>query len=99
MGTYFNFKGNIWYILIKWTIFKEGISLLDIALLGTGGSMPVPGRFLSSLLISYKGRKILIACEQEPMDEPELYIQNAKEVFSNTIIGFDRFSKTLTFEK
>ena len=33
------------------------------------------------------------------MDEPELYIQNAKEVFSNTIIGFDRFSKTLTFEK
>lgn len=48
-------------ILIK-NYLKEGSSLLDIALLGTGGSMPMPDRFLSSLLISYKGRKILIDC-------------------------------------
>ncbi|NLJ97827.1 MAG: ribonuclease Z [Tissierellia bacterium] len=36
--------------------------MLDIALLGCGGSMPIPNRFLTSLLIKYKGRKILIDC-------------------------------------
>lgn len=36
--------------------------MIDIAFLGTGGNMPMPERFLSSLLISYKGRKILIDC-------------------------------------
>ena len=36
--------------------------MLDIVLLGSGGSMPMPGRFLSSMLLSYKGRKILIDC-------------------------------------
>lgn len=36
--------------------------MIDIAFLGTGGNMPMPYRFLSSLLISYKGRKILIDC-------------------------------------
>ena len=36
--------------------------MINIALLGSGGSMPMPGRFLSSLLMSYKGRKILIDC-------------------------------------
>lgn len=36
--------------------------MVDIALLGCGGGMPAPQRFLSSLLINYKGRKILIDC-------------------------------------
>ena len=36
--------------------------MLDVALLGSGGSMPTPYRFLTSLLVSYKGRKILIDC-------------------------------------
>lgn len=36
--------------------------MLDVALLGCGGSMPIPQRFLTSLLISYKGKKILIDC-------------------------------------
>lgn len=36
--------------------------MVDIALLGCGGGMPMPGKFLSSLLINYKGRKILIDC-------------------------------------
>lgn len=36
--------------------------MVDIALIGCGGGMPVPERFLSSLLINYKGRKILIDC-------------------------------------
>jgi ribonuclease Z len=38
------------------------INLVDIALLGCGGGMPIPERFLSSLLINYRGRKILIDC-------------------------------------
>lgn len=36
--------------------------MLDICLLGCGGSLPVPYRSLSSLLISYQGKKILIDC-------------------------------------
>ena len=36
--------------------------MVEITLLGCGGSMPVPNRFLSSLLINYRGRKILIDC-------------------------------------
>ncbi|MDF2699859.1 MAG: ribonuclease [Haloplasmataceae bacterium] len=36
--------------------------MIDVALLGCGGSMPIPNRFLTSLLISYRGRKILIDC-------------------------------------
>lgn len=34
--------------------------MIDICLLGTGGSMPMPYRFLASSIISYLGRKILI---------------------------------------
>lgn len=36
--------------------------MIDIRLLGSGGGMPMPDRFLSSLIINYKGRKILIDC-------------------------------------
>lgn len=36
--------------------------MVDAALLGTGGGMPMPERFLASCLINYKGRKILIDC-------------------------------------
>lgn len=36
--------------------------MLDITLLGTGGGMPMPSRHLSSMIISYSGRKILIDC-------------------------------------
>ena len=36
--------------------------MVDLALLGCGGGMPIPQRYLSSLLIKYKGRKILIDC-------------------------------------
>ncbi|MPQ44005.1 ribonuclease Z [Clostridium tarantellae] len=36
--------------------------MLDISLLGTGGGMPMPNRYLSATLMSYKGRKILIDC-------------------------------------
>lgn len=36
--------------------------MVDLTLLGTGGGMPMPNRFLSCTLLSYKGRKILIDC-------------------------------------
>lgn len=36
--------------------------MLDICLLGTGGMMPLPYRWLTSLLLRYKGRMILIDC-------------------------------------
>lgn len=36
--------------------------MIDITLLGCGGGMPMPNRYLSSLLINYRGSKILIDC-------------------------------------
>lgn len=36
--------------------------MLDLALLGCGGSMPIPSRYLTSLLIRYQGKMILIDC-------------------------------------
>lgn len=36
--------------------------MLNLILLGCGGNMPMPNRFLSSLFINYKGKKILIDC-------------------------------------
>ncbi|GAA0240776.1 ribonuclease Z [Metaclostridioides mangenotii] len=36
--------------------------MIDLTLLGCGGNVPIPNRFLSSLFINYNGRKILIDC-------------------------------------
>jgi ribonuclease Z len=36
--------------------------MIDLTLLGCGGGMPTPNRYLSALLINFKGRKILIDC-------------------------------------
>lgn len=36
--------------------------MIDVCLLGTGGVMPLPGRWLSSALIRYNGKMILIDC-------------------------------------
>lgn len=36
--------------------------MIDVCLLGTGGVMPLPGRWLSSALIRYNGRMILLDC-------------------------------------
>ena len=36
--------------------------MIDVCLLGTGGMMQLPNRWLTSLLIRYKGRMILIDC-------------------------------------
>ncbi|WP_297519595.1 ribonuclease Z [uncultured Clostridium sp.] len=36
--------------------------MIDLAMLGIGGGMPLPGRYLSAGLLNFKGRKILIDC-------------------------------------
>jgi ribonuclease Z len=36
--------------------------MLDVSLLGTGGMMPLPNRFLTSLLLRFKGRMLMIDC-------------------------------------
>ncbi|MDF2985436.1 MAG: RNAse [Eubacterium sp.] len=36
--------------------------MLDVCLLGTGGMMPLPDRWLTSLLIRYNGRMLLVDC-------------------------------------
>ncbi|MBQ9855386.1 MAG: ribonuclease Z [Clostridia bacterium] len=36
--------------------------MIDVTLLGTGGMMPLPGRFLTSLYVRTNGRTILIDC-------------------------------------
>lgn len=36
--------------------------MLNVCLLGTGGMMPLPSRWLTSLLIKYNGRMLLIDC-------------------------------------
>ena len=36
--------------------------MLDICLLGTGGMMPLPYRFLTSMLARYNGSSVLIDC-------------------------------------
>ena len=36
--------------------------MLEIALLGTGGMMPLPNRFLTSMMARYNGSSILIDC-------------------------------------
>ena len=36
--------------------------MLDLCLLGCGGTRPIPGRWLTSLYIQYNGHGILIDC-------------------------------------
>jgi len=41
---------------------KLAFVMLDVCLLGTGGMMPLPNRWLSSLLMRYNGRMFLVDC-------------------------------------
>ena len=36
--------------------------MLDVCLLGCGGMMPLPGRWLTALMLRYNGRSLLIDC-------------------------------------
>ncbi len=50
----------LFYDIIKWK--KERKKMLDICLLGTGGMMPMPNRFLTAMLARLNGRLLLIDC-------------------------------------
>jgi len=41
---------------------KQVIKMINVTLIGTGGMIPLPERFLASCLIEYNGRSILIDC-------------------------------------
>lgn len=43
-------------------IYKRGKTMLDVCLLGTGGMMPLPRRWLTALMCRYNGSTILIDC-------------------------------------
>ena len=46
---------------VEWTA-KGRKTMLDICLLGTGGMMPLPYRWLTSMMARYNGQSILIDC-------------------------------------
>ena len=45
-----------------------------------------------------KVRNLLLTHFSTAMNDPEVYLNNSKEVFNNTIIGFDRYNVTLNFQ-
>lgn len=51
-----------WMERIQSGCCKGDDAMVDVVLLGCGGGMPMPERFLSAFLMNYKGRKILIDC-------------------------------------
>ena len=50
--------------MLKW--IEDGEKMLDICLLGTGGMMPLPRRYLTSMMARYNGSNILIDCVKVP---------------------------------
>ena len=55
-------------------------------------------REAGALAQSGNAKKLLLTHFGTAMNEPEIYLNNAKEVFNNTIIGFDRYNVTLNFK-
>ena len=55
--------------------------------------------FREAATLAKEGRvkKLLLTHFSTAMNEPEIYCKNAKEVFDNTLIGFDRYSECLNF--
>ena len=45
-----------------------------------------------------KVQNLLLTHFSTAMNDPEVYLNNSKEVFNNTIIGFDRYNVTLNFQ-
>jgi len=45
-----------------YTAHEEKFDMIDVSLLGTGGTLPLPERFLSSVLVRHGGQLILIDC-------------------------------------
>ncbi len=52
----------LWYTKTNNNFIILGEKMLDVCLLGVGGMMPLPERFLTSLLIRVNGKMLLIDC-------------------------------------
>ena len=55
----FSYKRELSFLLRKEKVREN---MLDVCLLGTGGMMPLPGRWLTSLMTRYNGKGLLIDC-------------------------------------
>lgn len=55
--------------------------------------------FREAAELAYKGEveELLLAHFGPAMADPELYINNARAIFPNTVIGYDRFIKSISF--
>ena len=56
-------------------------------------------REAAALAKSGKVKNLLLTHFGTAMNEPEMYLNNAKEVFNNTVVGFDRYNITLKYEE
>lgn len=54
--------------------------MLDLCLLGCGGGMPTPERFLTSMVLSYNGRKLLIDCGEGTQVSLKIYKLGFKSI-------------------
>lgn len=66
--------------------------MLDVCLLGTGGMMPLPYRWLTALMMRYNGKSILIDCGEgtqialkEKAGVPSPSISSALPIITQTI--------------
>jgi ribonuclease Z len=54
--------------------------MMDVCLLGCGGSIPVPNRNLTALIVSYNGKKILIDCGEGTQISIKLFGSGIKNI-------------------
>ena len=62
--------------------------MLDVCLLGCGGMLPLPKRFLTSLLIRYQGKGILIDCGESTQVALHLSGRSVKQIDHMLITHF-----------
>ena len=63
--------------------------MIDVCLLGTGGMLPLPKRYLTSLLVRVEGQAVLIDCGEAT--QVSLHMTN----FSPVDIGHILFTTTM----
>ena len=64
--------------------------MIDISLLGTGGMMPLPNRWLTAMLARYNGSNILIDCgegTQRQVLETTIKPRKVKKIFITHLHG------------
>ena len=56
--------------------------------------------FREAAMLAKEGnvRELLLTHFSPSLDKPETYIQNAAEIFENVIIGYDGYTKTISYQ-